>query len=51
VVRGLAEIISVCGSLALKAHPTEILCVRGVGVWGSTALVGQRSRARGSEIT
>jgi hypothetical protein len=34
----------------LRAHPTEILWVWGVGVWVSTALVGQRSRAGGSEI-
>jgi hypothetical protein len=49
-VCGLAEIINVYGSLALRAHPTEILLFWGVWVWGSTGLVGQRSRARGSEI-
>jgi hypothetical protein len=38
---GLAEIVNVCGSPALRAHPT---------VWGSTALVEQRSKVRGSEI-
>jgi hypothetical protein len=27
VVHGLVEIINVCGSLALRAHPTEILWV------------------------
>jgi hypothetical protein len=49
-VHGLVEIINVCGSLAVRAHPMEILRVWGVGVWGSTALMGQRSRAGGSEI-
>jgi hypothetical protein len=41
--------VNVCGSLALRARPTEILLFWGVGVWGNTALVGQRSRAGGSE--
>jgi hypothetical protein len=48
---GLAEIVNVCGSLALMAHLTEVMWFWGVGVWGNTALVGQRSRARRSEIT
>jgi hypothetical protein len=47
---GLAEIMNICRSLALRARPMEILWVWGVGVWGSTALAGQRSRARRSEI-
>jgi hypothetical protein len=50
---GLAEIRNVCGSpawQALSAGLAEIVRVSGVGVWGSTALAGQRSRARGSEI-
>jgi hypothetical protein len=47
---GLAEIVNVCGSPALRAHPMEILWFWGVGFWGSIALVGQRSRAKRSEI-
>jgi hypothetical protein len=47
---GLAEILNICGSLALRTPPTEILWVQGVGVWGSTALVGQKNRAGGSEF-
>jgi hypothetical protein len=42
--------VNVRGSLALRAHPVEILQFWGVGVWGSTALAGQRIRTRGSEI-
>jgi hypothetical protein len=52
-VRGLVEITNVCGALAwqaLRARLEEIMRVWGVGVWGSTVLLGQRSRAGGSEI-
>jgi hypothetical protein len=34
----LGGIVNVCGSLALRACPMEILCFWGVGLWGSTAL-------------
>jgi hypothetical protein len=49
-VHGLVEIVNVCGSPALRACPMESLRFWGVGVWGSTTLAGQRSRAGGSEI-
>jgi hypothetical protein len=47
---GLALIANVCGSLVLRAHRMEILQVWRLGVWGSTTLVGQKSRGGGSEI-
>jgi hypothetical protein len=46
--------MNVCGYLAwktLSAHSAETVRVPGVGVWGSTALSGQKCGARESEIS